>query len=63
MTRKDYELIAAALRDTRDLTDWAEPHGLAELNGVARAAQTLADRLHSTNPRFDRARFLKACGA
>lgn len=47
MTRKDYVLIAAALREART---------------VAEAARLLADQLAQDNPRFDRERFLKAAG-
>lgn len=58
MTRRDYVLIAEVLRAT-------QPH--ETLGGVARCAwcdvaRTFANRLAAENPRFDRARFLKACG-
>ncbi|HET6725866.1 MAG TPA: hypothetical protein VFH85_07670 [Gammaproteobacteria bacterium] len=61
MTRKDYELIAAAIRSAlptalvaADLPLLNQAHG----NTALRLAAALA----SDNPRFDRARFLKACG-
>jgi hypothetical protein len=62
MTRKDYILIAAALNDTL-LIDCPS---VEFLNGAKAAAisasQRIADALAHDNPRFDRARFLAACG-
>jgi hypothetical protein len=59
MTRKDYELIAATIRNARLQgsyhTDEAE--SMREL-----IAAHIAHELANDNPRFDRARFLKACG-
>ena len=60
MTRKDYELIAAAIHRT----------GMASTIGKKKtseqtlrlAATDLAATLAHDNPRFDRARFLAACG-
>jgi hypothetical protein len=57
MTRKDYILIAGALRTVRQANSTVA-HGLA----IDDAALHLATRLANDNPRFDRARFLKACG-
>lgn len=58
MTKKDYELIAYCVRETRlrHTSDDAE----AALDEVA---HTLADSLALENERFDRVRFLAACGA
>jgi hypothetical protein len=50
MSRKDFELIAATIRSLRD--DFVRAY-------VARA---FAGQLRTTNPDFDKARFLKACG-
>lgn len=47
MTRKDYEKIAAAIKESR------EPMALVNL---------LMDVFEKDNPRFDRERFLTACG-
>lgn len=61
MTRKDYVLIAEAIRR-------ATPHPLCELDAPllrqqhGNVAARIADALASDNPRFDRARFLTACG-
>jgi hypothetical protein len=71
VTRKDYELIAAALRATRisiangypAATDDAERYRDAQRIAVHRATcYALADALATDNPRFDRARFLTATG-
>jgi hypothetical protein len=56
MTRKDYVLIAAAFKRS-------QPNdGPAAYRVWQAAACALADDLVSTNPRFDRERFLKAAG-
>lgn len=58
MTRNDFEIIAEVLRAQRpdlptdDMTDY----------GLDQVAQAFADRLKLVNPRFDRARFLRASG-
>ena len=54
MTRKDYNLIADAIRGAVDA------HGQAA--SVKLAAENLAHRLRHTNPRFETARFMAACG-
>jgi hypothetical protein len=62
MTRKDYVLIAAALRDTL-LIDCPTQEYLMGAKAAARsAAFRIADALGRDNPRFDRERFLTACG-
>ena len=56
MTRKDYVLIAAALltqrpgRESYTMSQW-----LCDV-------QVICNALAQDNPRFDRERFLKACG-
>lgn len=55
MTRKDYELIAATIRRTTG----EGPSPTVVQTIVSRA---FADALAADNPRFDRARFLAACG-
>lgn len=64
MTRKDYELIAAAIKATHDRIDQQTDfsHNGEQQRGVRRTAAHLADALAHDNPRFDRTRFLKACG-
>jgi hypothetical protein len=65
MTPKDYELIAAAIRAARYHANTGAP-GLMPIADVDinmdYASAALANRLAADNPRFDRARFLKACG-
>jgi hypothetical protein len=52
MSRKDFELIARTIRESATRANVS--------NGVI--AREFADALATTNPNFDRARFLKACG-
>lgn len=54
MTKKDYIVIAAAIRETRTVSDEQEHYVLD------RVAARIADKLQSDNPRFDRKRFLEA---
>jgi hypothetical protein len=53
MTKQDFEMIARVLRTHRD--DFGDKRAL-------RVAQDFADELQGYNDRFDRARFMKACG-
>lgn len=66
MTKKDFILIAAALKAARPIPKH-EAYALDHYELIARdthrnAADNVANALHSTNPLFDRARFLIACG-
>lgn len=56
MLRKDYEAIAAALKDVLD--DVSASEGTL----VERVAENLAEVFVNDNDRFDRERFLKAVG-
>ena len=58
MTRKDYEAIAAAIKEVVDSNRWFK----GNLGGIQATAKAMADVMAADNPRFDRARFLKACG-
>jgi len=58
MTRKDYVLLADAIKNARKVED---DMGTV-LVSVAHLAHTLATELEIDNSRFDRARFLTACG-
>ena len=61
MTRKDYNLIAEAIANAKAATaDYTDPWQ-AE-NGAWEAARYLSLALRRDNPRFDRARFMEACG-
>jgi hypothetical protein len=55
VTRKDYELIAKAIKDTRE-NYYAENPAIAHVIGV------LASRLKEDNSRFDVYKFVEACG-
>lgn len=58
MTKKDYELIATAILESKnDMQD--HPVRMAGANQTARR---IASYLAKDNPRFDRTKFLKACG-
>lgn len=57
MTKKDYELIAAAIADAVRNAPNAGGHSYHY-----DIASNPADRLERDNPRFDRFRFLRACG-
>jgi len=57
MTRKDYVAIAAAINQAVPL--YPSPAGANALRCVS---LEIADKMANDNPRFDRARFLKACG-
>lgn len=58
MTKKDYELLAAAVRAALHEAG----SNLSFESGVIATAEKLADRLALDNQRFDRARFIAACG-
>ena len=53
MSKKDFEALAEVVRFAS---------GCTEARSVEWWAHELADVCAKTNPRFDRARFLKACG-
>lgn len=61
MSRKDFVAIAEAIRLSITQTQ-ALGKDEAALNGIAHTARNLANTFADINPRFDRARFLAACG-
>ena len=66
MTRKDYVMIAETIRELLADIDRESP-GMREVlrgerMGVASVARRLAEQLRQDNPRFDRTRFIEACG-
>ena len=63
MTRKDYILLATALRDAHEAIIAKEPADSVRTlrDGADYAADYIADALAHDNPRFDRARFVAAC--
>lgn len=62
MTRKDYIAIAAALKTARVNNPLGHTNQALYNNGVDNAVARVADALQMDNSRFDRARFLEACG-
>jgi len=65
MTRKDFELIARAIATLRSVYPDGAPvndHDKGFEHGTKQAAQYIASALASDNNRFDRERFLRACG-
>lgn len=67
MTKKHYELIAEAFKNSRSLILEGEnkPSTAYEellLKGWETTARVMATQLSKTNLKFDRARFLEACG-
>lgn len=62
MTRKDYAMIAKAISDGQFI-DCMSVDDLVVLKAVQiKIAEQLAGEMSKANPRFDRARFLVACG-
>lgn len=60
MTRKDYELIASGFRYSKDSADLGAAPDFVD--GIEDAARRISELLARDNPRFDRDRFLAACG-
>ena len=64
MTRKDFQLIADAIKNTRlnEIQMGAQDEHLVLIDiTLSSVAQQLANLLKETNPRFDTNRFLDAC--
>lgn len=57
MTRKDYELMAKIIRANADRCYESE-----SIFVIKDVANDLATALKEDNPRFDRVRFVEACG-
>jgi len=60
MTRRDFQLIAAAVKGVRE--GYAPTWDANLFRALDDTSRALADSLARTNPRFDRRRFLEACG-
>jgi len=57
MSKKDYAILAAALKVALDATE-----GTPEHEGVVKAVYAVSNVLGEDNPRFDGHRFLRAAG-
>jgi hypothetical protein len=65
MKAKDYELIASSVRRTKQVTEMLEKNQIkkqAKLAALRLVASDLSGSLYGENMKFDRNRFLKACG-
>jgi hypothetical protein len=62
MSRKDYCLIAGAIRQAMEHDDWDSLGSDAIPFGITLATDRIADALASDNPRFNRDRFYEAAG-
>ena len=64
MTRKDYKAIAEVIRQNTEELDSGAERGMVvkTIQDVPKLAEDLASIMASDNPRFDRIRFLSACG-
>lgn len=60
MTRKDYIILARVLKKSKP--DFHPQLRGALIDGWARICKEISAALDVDNPRFDRARFLQACG-
>ena len=61
MTRKDYVLIADTIKGSINYEQNFN-NNQEKADGIKALAITLASTLEADNPRFDRDRFLVACG-
>ena len=66
MTRKDYVAIAEAINVSSlrgyDPREWGQSYLNGREDALTVVARNIADVMQADNPRFDRSRFLKACG-
>jgi hypothetical protein len=60
MTKTDYELVASAIEFSHQSLNDNQFNKLYD--GIERTAETIADYLQADNPKFNRNKFLEACG-
>lgn len=63
MTRKDYVLIAQAIKRTRELIEGNPSHNITGSEAMDFITGYFGGRLEQDNPRFDYERFRLACGS
>lgn len=63
MTKKDYILIAGAIKQAKIFVKQLNAHELTDkfLAGVSQTERNITNALASENPRFDEVKFKKAC--
>lgn len=62
MTKKDYEAIARAIKQSGEHQAVDEGYCEGWQAAVSSVTHRVANVMQADNPRFDRSRFLKACG-
>ena len=63
MSRKDYELVAGVFRNhVVSMMTCGKDNYAAQVTELGILAEDMASALQGNNPRFNRARFLQACG-
>ena len=60
LTKKDFKAVAEIIKKAQG--DGWPGYDRGYIDGVMRTAIDLADYFATQNPRFDRKRFMKACG-
>lgn len=61
MTKRDYQAIARAIYQTREMIYRDPSHDEVRDLLLADLAERLSDVMAADNPRFDRERFIEAC--
>jgi len=62
MSKKDYEAFAAMVKNRSEECAYYSLDKVEYRGALEDIAQDMADHFAAGDPRFDRARFLKACG-
>lgn len=62
MTKKHFDALAAALRDVRPEVSLLNYHALPRVDQWRADCEAAADFCARFNPKFNRGRFLEACG-
>lgn len=66
MSKKDYEKIAAAIQTTLNGRTTTQPDqkllDAVAVGAIRTTTRAIADAMQDANSRFDRAKFMQACG-